>query len=405
VASRPAPSTARPADDDPNDDLNGPRLITTPLTADLVRGGDRLEATARGLRPHRLPAWTTRQVPDPRLASMEAQPAGVRVAMTTAARTVELVSHPTALTYRGIDRPRGAVDLVVDGELVATDVLTGGDAYETDLSTGATTLVEGASHVTRLTGLGPGEKRVELWLPHNESVELVELRTDAPVAPAPHAGRLWVHHGSSISHGSNATSPARTWPVLASRTAGVELRNLGFGGSAMVDPFMARVIRDAPADLISLKLGINVVNADAMRLRSFVPAVHGFLDTVRDGHPTTPLLLVSPIFCAIHEHTPGPGAFDLEALGAGVARFTATGDPDDVSQGRLTLTVIRDALAAIVADRDDPNLHHLDGTELYGADDAAEHPLPDALHPDTATHELIGSRFVDRAFSGTGPFA
>ena len=45
-------------------------------------------------------------------------------------------------------------------------------------------------------------------------------------------------------------------------------------------------MRDTPADLISVKLGINLVNTDLMRLRAFGPAVHGFLDTIRDGHPT-----------------------------------------------------------------------------------------------------------------------
>ena len=44
--------------------------------------------------------------------------------------------------------------------------------------------------------------------------------------------------------------------------------NLGFSGSAMLDPFTARTIRDQPADLISLKLGINLVNGDAMRMRT-----------------------------------------------------------------------------------------------------------------------------------------
>jgi hypothetical protein len=86
----------------------------------------------------------------------------------------------------------------------------------------------------------------------------------------------------------------------------VELVNLGFSGSALLDPFTARAMRDTPADLISVKIGINVVNADAMRLRAFVPAVHGFLDTIREGHPTTPLLVVSAILCPVQEDTPGP---------------------------------------------------------------------------------------------------
>lgn len=81
-----------------------------------------------------------------------------------------------------------------------------------------------------------------------------------------------------------------------------------------------------------------------MRLRAFVPAVHGFLDTIRDGHPTTPLVLISPIFCAIHEDTPGPGAVDLDTLGTDQVRFIATGHSEGQQQGRLTLRVIREAL-------------------------------------------------------------
>ena len=107
----------------------------------------------------------------------------------------------------------------------------------------------------------------------------------------------------------------------------MELINLGLGGSALLDPFTARAMRDTPADLISVKIGINLVNTDLMRLRAFTPAVHGFLDTIREGHPTTPLLVVSPILCPIHEDTPGPSAPDFDALGDGRLRFRATGDP------------------------------------------------------------------------------
>ncbi|MGC5617325.1 GDSL-type esterase/lipase family protein [Georgenia sp. Z1491] len=379
-------------------------MISTPLTDELLRGHEMLEHTPRGRRPHRLPGWVLDQVPDPRMAAMEAQPSGVRVAMRTTARTVELTVHPTRLTLLGFDRPRGAVDLVVENRLVTSDVLTGGDTIETDPRTGLTTRSEGPPHVARFE-LDPGDTLVELWLPHNESVELLELRTDAPVAPAPPAGRRWLHHGSSISQGSNATSPARTWPALAARLGGVELRNLGLGGNALVDPGVARVMRDTPADLLSVKLGINVVNADAMRVRTFVPAVHGFLDTIREGHPTAPLVLVSSTHCAIHESTPGPGAFEPASLTTGQVRFAATGRPGDTELGRLTLTVVREVLAEVVAGRDDPHLHHLDGTALYGAKDEADHPLADALHPDTAAHELIGTRFAEYAFGTAGPFA
>src|SRR5690606_24226894 len=133
----------------------------------------------------------------------------------------------------------------------------------------------------------------------------------------------------------------------------------------LLDPFVARTVRDTPADVISVKIGINLVNLDLMRRRAFGPAVHGFLDTIRDGHPTAPLLVVSPIHCPIHEETPGPGAPDF--AGGGVV-FEAMGDPDEVAEGKLTLRVIRDELTRIVSRRqqDDPHLHLLDGTRLYG---------------------------------------
>lgn len=373
-------------------------MLSTPFTLNLVRGLAELEPTPRGLRTHRLPGWARTQFPDPQLLAMEQQPSGARVAVLTSAQQLELELHPTRVAYRGADRPRGRVDVLVDDVLLLSDPLTGGDALEVDLQTGESALLSGPSHRTALTDLPPGPKQVEFWLPHNEAVELVELRSDAPVAPIdPGARPRWVHYGSSISHGSNAASPTQIWPAVAAHASGVQLRNLGLGGSAMVDPFVARTIRDAPADVISLKLGINVVNLDAMRLRSFVPAVHGFLDTIREGHSTTPIHLVSPIHCGIHEHTPGPGLIDPDSIGTPQVRFAASGAEGDTALGRLTLTVIREALEEVAAARpDDQNLHYLDGRELYDEADGAEHPLPDALHPDTATHRIIGSRFAQK---------
>ena len=381
-------------------------MIVTPVTALFVHGAEELEQTPRGLRPHRLPGWVGEQFPDPQLVMVEAQPSGVRLVLATSALEVALVLHTSRVGYRGMIRPRGSIDLLVDGEWVGSEMLAGGDLVEMDLQSGASEVFRGESHTATFGGLPAGDKRVELWLPHNETVELIAIHSDQPVRPAPPTGPLWLHHGSSISHGSNAATPAQTWPALSARLGGVDLRNLGLGGSAQVDPFIARVIRDSPADLISLKLGINVVNRDSMRLRAFVPAVHGFLDTIRDGHPTTPLVLVSPIFCGIHEDTPGPGAFDPASFGAGQVRFIATGDREDRASGRLTLRVIREALAELVAGRaDDANLHYLDGTGLYSEADSVEHPLPDALHPDTASHRLIGERFAGYAFAPGGPFA
>ncbi|MEU9733676.1 GDSL-type esterase/lipase family protein [Streptomyces sp. NPDC048002] len=374
----------------------------TPLTADLVRGALDLERTEHGLLPHRLPARARAQCSDPQLAMVESQPSGVRLAFRTRATAVELDTLPTKRNYVGVpSRPDGVYDLLVDGELTGQTVARGGTTLVVDLATGSTERHQGPVVTLSFTGLPDREKDVEIWLPHNETTELVALRADAPVEPLPDRGRkVWLHHGSSISHGSDAASPTAIWPARAAALAGVDLINLGLGGSALLDPFTARAMRDTPADLISVKIGINLVNLDLMRLRAFAPAVHGFLDTIRDGHPDTPLLVVSPILCPIHEDTPGPGAFDPEALREGRLRFVATGDPAERAAGKLTLTVIREELARVVEQRraEDPHLRHLDGRDLYGERDHAELPLPDALHPDAATHRLIGERFAELAF-------
>jgi hypothetical protein len=391
-----------------NSPLHGtPDLITTPLTAGLLRGALDLERTEHGLLPHRLPAWARKQIPDGQLAMAEAQPSGVRLVFRTRATVVELDALRTKMAYVGAPpRPDGVYDLLIDGVLAGQAGAPGGNVLQVDMTTGSVETLPGPVGTVRFDALPDGDKEVQIWLPFNETTQLVALRTDAPVEPvAEHGRKVWLHHGSSISHGSDAASPTTTWPALAASLGGVELINLGFGGSALLDPFTARTMRDTPADLISVKIGINLTNLDLMRLRAFGPAVHGFLDTIREGHPTTPLLVVSSVLCPIHEETPGPGMPDFSDLSAGRLQFKATGDPSDPT--RLTLSRIRAELSRIVAQRaaDDPNLHYLDGRELYGEKDFAELPLPDQLHPDAASHRRIGERFAELAFTEGGPLA
>lgn len=179
----------------------------------------------------------------------------------------------------------------------------------------------------------------------------------------------------------------------------VDLLSLGFAGQCMLDPFVARTIRDLPADVISLKVGINLVNGDTMRDRTFGPALHGFLDTIREGHPDTPILVVSPIFCPSAEDRPGPTLPDRDG------RFITVDGLGDLRLTCLTLTKIRSMIATIVSARreQDEHLHALDGLTLFGPDDADD--LPDDLHPNAAGYVRLGERFAAHAFGPGGPLA
>ncbi len=134
-----------------------------------------------------------------------------------------------------------------------------------------------------------------------------------------------------------------SWPAVAAAQANLNLLNLGLGGNCQLDQFVARTIRDQPADLISLKLGINIVNMDSMRERTFTPAVHGFLDTIREGQADTPILIVSPIYCPSAETQPGPTLPDAQG------KFVTFPGSDEIRAGCLTLTWIRKILSKVVA--------------------------------------------------------
>jgi hypothetical protein len=210
----------------------------------------------------------------------------------------------------------------------------------------------------------------------------------------------WVHYGSSISHCLEAPRPTDTWPAISARRAGVGLVNLSLAGQCMCDPHVARIIRDLPADLISAKVGINLINQDSMRERTFVPALHGFLDTIRDWHSTVPIALVTPIYCPLVEDHPGPTPLGADGRNRVVDRDALLG------VGSLTLERVRELTAEVVEMRradGDEDLHLLDGLALFGEGDA-EH-LPDQLHPDPLGYQMMGVRFAALAFADGAPLA
>ncbi|MEV6171774.1 GDSL-type esterase/lipase family protein [Streptomyces sp. NPDC051954] len=378
-------------------------MRTVPLVNGPVelRGALDLEITKAGVMPRRLPAWTTEQYQDPSVHGVTVMPSGVRLVLRTDASELELevLTSTGQLDTDPRPRPTGMLDLLVNGVLVERRQTPVGNVLRMAGPGAVQRLIPGEPGTMRFTGLPAGMKNVELWLPQETPTELVALRADGEVLPPlPDDRRRWVHHGSSISQCIEADGPTGTWPAVAAALGGVEVINLSQAGNAMLDPYVARTIRDMPADLISLKVGINIVSLAGFRLRTFGPAVHGFLDTIRDGHPDTPLVLTSPVSCPALEETPGPTAMGPNG------KITALGDPADVARGALSLAVVRAELERIVTVRQtrDPHLHYLDGRDLFGPDEADD--LADGLHPTPAAYRRMGKRFAAHAFADDGPF-
>ena len=195
-----------------------------------------------------------------------ANSSGVRIVLSSDTDRLRMVVQPR-FVYSG-----AVFDLVADNVLLSTQACPPEKTYTPDPSLDQMTAMQemfkqmqewSALDAQPLTvefeGIAAaGAERLELWLPHRATVTILSLEVapGAAVAPVKDLRPRWITHGSSITHCAEAHSPARTWPATAARLADVRLYSLGFGGQCHFDQAVARVIRDEPADCISLKYAL-----------------------------------------------------------------------------------------------------------------------------------------------------
>lgn len=285
---------------------------------EFLRGHAELVEEGGRFVPRRLPSGPL----PPRLDDVARMPAGVRLEFDTDAR--------------GFDwdvQTDGDIDVVVDGKLVSR------------------------SPKVDVGDLPARRKRVRIWLPQSSHVSLGQFTVDG--ATAVPEGPRWIAYGSSITQCRLAAGPSETWPALVATELGWSLRCLGFAGECHLDPAVARYIRDTEADVISLCVGVNIHGAASFSARSLGPALEGFVRTIRDGHPDTPILLTTPLHAPERERQPN-------ALG-------------------LTLADVRTEVANAAH-----GLPVVDGPSILGSADAGF--LADGLHPDAEGYHLIADR-------------
>ncbi|MGW6281258.1 SGNH/GDSL hydrolase family protein [Kribbella sp. NPDC055071] len=344
---------------------------TFPSPSIAIEGAVDLRAEPTGLRPSRLPRWALAQVPDAFFKLVVDAATGIRLRTRTQARIIELTVATMHVEVPGTGELKPVFDLRIGGRLHERQIVDGGTRLV--LTGGGLQTIPAGPSTVRFDGLPEGEKELELWLPHAAACDLISLSSDRELqAPTPSRAPRWVHYGSSVSQSANADGPTSTWAAICADTAGFALTSLGYSGNAMLDPFVARTIRDLPTDLVSLEVGANIVEQSTMTERVFAPALDGFLDTIREGHPATPLIVASSLACPRWEETGGDG--------------TAHG---------LTLRRVREIVERVVTRRTiagDTAIHYVDGLTVLGVDEADL--LHDGIHPGPEAQPLIGKRFA-----------
>ena len=219
--------------------------------------------------------------------------------------------------------------------------------------------VLGAGTVRLAAGRGPA--RAIVHLPEAMRPTLLALRAVSgaftPAAPQPR----WLCYGDSIAEGWKASAPAWAWPAQLGRRHGLDVVNLGYAGAARGELASAEEIAALPAAAITLAHGTNCWTRTPHGAALFAEGLRDFLAIVREGHPRTPIVALSPILRLDAEQKPN-------RLGATLADLRAAFE-----------RVVRERIAA-----GDARLALVPGAALVPAEE-----LPDGIHPDDAGHARI----------------
>ncbi len=210
-----------------------------------------------------------------------------------------------------------------------------------------------------------GDQVLTIYLPEIMRPTLFDVRPLGGTLTAAPAGPRWIAYGDSITEGWIASGPATSWPMVAARTYGLDVVNLGYAGSARGEIPSAEQIATLPADVISIAHGTNMHGRIPFSAAQFREGLRAFLQIVRQGHPDIPIVVCSMIVRPDAESTPN-------RLGATMAdlRFEMEDLVSSLRQGG------------------DEALTLVQGLPLLQPSQ-----IPDGVHPDDSGHAVLAEAF------------
>lgn len=136
------------------------------------------------------------------------------------------------------------------------------------------------------------EKEFLLYLPLYDVIRQLDIGVDAKAKiesiPNPFRHKVLIY-GSSIVQGAGASRPGMAYPAKLSRLSGINFINLGFSGSAKMEPEVADMVASVDADAYILDCVPNT-NAELIKERTAY-----LVNTIRKKHPKAPIIVMQSV--------------------------------------------------------------------------------------------------------------
>lgn len=139
-------------------------------------------------------------------------------------------------------------------------------------------------------------RNIEISMPLYKPVTIESIGIDdgSTIAdPAPYAlPKPIVYYGTSITQGGCASTPGTSYQSFVSRWTNTDFVNLGFSGNGFGEAQLATAVSEIDACCYVIDFWGNV---GAVEYGQRLP---GFVGPIRENHPKTPILVVSPFYYA-----------------------------------------------------------------------------------------------------------